>query len=77
MYTPAYDPDSNRIEWLRRALHKAVTNCHTRQTLPELLEDADAWARDITPTAILRQISSPCADGFLDPHDHEPFAHAA
>jgi transposase len=62
VYTPAYDPDANRIEWLWRALRRAVTHTHTRATLPPLLEDADAWARTISPTEILRQIGSPFAD---------------
>ncbi len=28
IYTPTYDPDSNRIEWLLRALRRAVTHSH-------------------------------------------------
>jgi transposase len=62
VYTPAYDPDSNRIEWLWRSLRRAVTHTHQRTTLDELLADADAWARDLTPRQILRQIGSPYAD---------------
>jgi transposase len=62
VYTPAYDPDSNRIEWLWRALRRAVTHTHQRATLDELLADAAAWARDLTPRQILRQIGSPYAD---------------
>src|ERR687886_796927 len=62
VYTPAYDPEANRIEWLWRALRRAVTHTHTRESLPPLLEDADAWARTISPTEILRQIGSPFAD---------------
>ena len=34
VYTPTYDPDTNRIEWLWRALRRAVTHSHQRQTLP-------------------------------------------
>ena len=41
VYTPAYDPESNRIEWLWRSLRRAVTHTHPRETLPPLLEDAD------------------------------------
>jgi hypothetical protein len=68
VYTPAYDPDSNRIEWLWRGLRRAVTHTHQRTTLDELLADADAWARDLTPRQILRQIGSPSADARpLDP----------
>jgi DDE superfamily endonuclease len=41
VYTPTYDPDANRIEWLWRALRRTVTHTHQRQ----LLEDC--WP---TPT---------------------------
>jgi hypothetical protein len=67
VYTPPYDPAANRIEWLWRALRRGVTHTHTRETLPPLLEDADAWARTISPTAILRHIGSPFADADLTP----------
>jgi hypothetical protein len=76
VYTPAYDPESNRIEWLWRSLRRAVTHTHTRETLPPLLEDADGWARTISPMEILRQIGSPFADT-LDPTDHQAIVHAA
>ena len=75
VYTPPYDPEANRIEWLWRALRRAVTHTHTREILPLLLEDADAWARTISPIEILRQIGSPFADADLTP-DLE-LAHAA
>jgi transposase len=65
VYTPTYDPEANRIEWLWRALRRAVTHTHTRETLALLLEDADAWASTITPYEILRQIGSPFADADL------------
>lgn len=61
VYTPTYDPDANRIEWLWRLLRRAVTHTHHRETLEPLLADADAWARDITPADVLRQIGSPFA----------------
>jgi hypothetical protein len=61
VYTPAYDPDANRIEWLWRALRRTVTHTHRRQTLAELLADAQAWARSITPAEVLAQIGSPFA----------------
>lgn len=77
VYTPAYDPDANRIEWLWRALRKTVTHNHTRETLLALLADADDWARDITPAAILRQIGSPFADDEPTPTHHQALAHAA
>ncbi len=60
VYTPAYDPEANRIEWLWRALRRAVTHCHTRATLDPLLADADAWATALSPTAVLAHIGSPC-----------------
>jgi DDE superfamily endonuclease len=66
VYTPTYDPDANRIEWLWRALRRAVTHTHQRQTLAELLADAQAWACSITPAEILSQIGSPFA------LDHRP-----
>jgi transposase len=75
VYTPTYDPEANRIEWLWRALRRAVTHTHTRQTLSPLLEDADAWARTISPTEILRQIGSPFADADLT--TDQELAHAA
>ena len=66
VYTPTYDPDANRIEWLWRSLRRAVTHTHRRATLPELLADADRWARTITPAQVLSQIGSPFAV------DHQP-----
>jgi transposase len=47
VYTPTYDPDANRIEWLWRALRRSVTT-HQRTTLTELLANAQVWARSIT-----------------------------
>ena len=75
VYTPPYDPEANRIEWLWRALRRAVTPTHTRETLPPLLEDADAWAHTLSPTEILRQIGSPFAD--VDPIDQHQLPRAA
>jgi transposase len=66
VYTPTYDPDANRIEWLWRSLRRTVTHTHQRQTLVELLADADRWAHTITPTQVLSQIGSPFAP------DHQP-----
>jgi hypothetical protein len=34
VHTPRYDPDSNRIEWLWRALRRAVTHCPRCSTMP-------------------------------------------
>ena len=61
VYTPRYDPDANRIEWLWRALRRAVTHCHQRATLDPLLADADAWAATLPPRTVLAQIGSPFA----------------
>lgn len=61
VYTPTYDPDANRIEWLWRLLRRAVTHTHQRETLEPLLADTNAWARDITSADVLRQIGSPLA----------------
>jgi len=48
---------------------------HTHETLPPLLEDADAWAHSISPTDVLRQIGSPFADA--DPADNQDLSYAA
>jgi hypothetical protein len=75
VYTPPYDPDANRIEWVWRARRRAVTHTHTRETLPPLLDDADAWAHTLSPADILRQIGSPFADADLT--DAQTLTHAA
>jgi transposase len=61
VYTPTYDPDANRIDWLWRALRRGVTHTHQRKTLADLVADADRWARTITPAQVLSQIGSPFA----------------
>ncbi len=76
-YTPAYDPEANRIEWLWRALRRAVTHCHTRETLAPLLADADAWATALTPDAVLAQIGSPCVAPAPPPARAAPAASTA
>jgi transposase len=58
VYTPTYDPDANRIEWLWRALRGTVTHTHQRQRLEDLLADADRWARTIPAAKVLSQIGS-------------------
>jgi hypothetical protein len=67
VHTPRYDPDGNRIEWLWRALRRAVTHCHQRQTLPPLLDDATGWAVALTPEAALAHIGSPFATAATEP----------
>jgi transposase len=76
VYTPTYDPDANRIEWLWRALRRAVTHTHQRHTLTELLADADRWAHTITPAKVLSQIGSPFAPD-QQPLINEVLNHAA
>jgi hypothetical protein len=74
--TPTYDPDANRIEWLWRALRRTVTHTHQRQTLGELVADADRWAHTITPAKVLSQIGSPFAP-HQQPALREELSHAA
>ena len=69
VYTPTYDPDANRIEWLWRLLRRAVTHAHRRESLGPLLADADEWARDLPPAQVLRQIGSPFADALAPTQD--------
>ncbi len=76
VYTPAYDPESNRIEWLWRSLRRAVTHTHTRELLSLLLQNADTWAQTISPGQVLRQIGSPFADT-PQPFVDEALTHAA
>jgi len=45
VYTPSYDSDSHRIEWLWAAFRDAVTHNHQRATFEMLLQDATAWLR--------------------------------
>lgn len=61
VYTPTYDPDSNRIEWLWRALRGRVTHNHQRTTLDQLVNDAATWVQALTADQILSQIGSPFA----------------
>jgi transposase len=75
VYTPPYDPEANRIEWLWRALRRAVTHTHTRETLPPLLDDADAWACTISHIQVLQHIGSPFA--YADLTDGRPLPYAA
>jgi len=76
VYTPTYDPDANRIEWLWRALRRTVTHTHRRRTLTELLADAQRWAHTITPAQVLSQIGSPFAP-HQQPTAEQELNHAA
>jgi hypothetical protein len=60
---PAYDPDSNRIEWLWRVSRRVVTHPHHRRTFDLLLADREAHVqtRARTPADVLRHIGSPFA----------------
>src|SRR5262245_56557086 len=77
VYTPTYDPDANRIEWLWRALRRAVTHTHQRQLLQDLLADAEHWATTITPARVLSQIGSPFAPDQQPILNNEELDHAA
>ena len=71
VYTPTYDPDANRIEWLWRALRAAVTHNHQRRTLEELLDDATVWADALRRAEELAHIGSPFADEPESPSPEE------
>lgn len=76
VYTPAYDPDANRIEWLWRISRRVVTHNHQRPTFELLLADAKEHFQTLaqTPADVLRHIGSPFAP---DKHATQPQAHAA
>jgi transposase len=76
VYTPTYDPDANRIEWLWRALRRTVTHTHQRQRLQDLVADADRWACTIPAAQVLSQIGSPFAPD-QQPIPREELNHAA
>jgi hypothetical protein len=64
IYTPAYEPDANRIEWLWRWSRREVTHKHQRPPFAALLEDSHAhfetWRQH--PNLVRRQMGSPFAD---------------
>lgn len=64
IYTPRYDPDANRIEWLWRRSRREVTHNHRRVTWAALLDDIRQHFQQLAQDArgILRQIGSPFAD---------------
>jgi len=63
IYTPAYDPDANRIEWFWRVSRRVVKHNHHRKDFESLLSDVrthfDTLTR--TPHDLLRHIGSPFA----------------
>ena len=64
IYTPAYDPDANWIEWLWRWSRREVTHNHQRTTCAALLEDIHEPFETLRqqPERVLRQIGSSFAD---------------
>ena len=63
VYTPAYDPDANRIEWLWRISRRVVTHNHQRSDFALLLADVETHFQALTqtPDDVLRHIGSPFA----------------
>jgi DDE superfamily endonuclease len=63
VYTPAYDPDANRIEWLWRISRRIVTHNHQRSDFEGLLTEVKTHFETLarTPLALLRHIGSPYA----------------
>jgi transposase len=63
IYTPAYDPDANCIEWLWRWSRREGTHNHQRTTFAALLEDNQVHFETLRQhlDLVLRQIGSPCA----------------
>ena len=61
VYTPAYDPDANRIEWLWRMTRRLVTHHHRHRDLAALEAAARDHFRHLAahPEEVLAQIGSP------------------
>jgi transposase len=76
VYTPPYDPDANRIEWLWRMSRRLVTHNHQHRDLAALVAAARDHFRHLAahPQEVLAQIGSP---GCLLEVVHEPLALAA
>jgi hypothetical protein len=71
VYTPAYDPDANRIEWLWRSTRRVVTHAHQRTAIADLTTDLTDHFADLAahPRAVLRHVGSPHATA---PHAADP-----
>ena len=78
VYTPAYDPDANRIEWLWRVSRRVVTHNHQRSDFALLLADVENHFQALTqtPADVLRHIGSPFAPD-KEQDATQPLAHAA
>jgi DDE superfamily endonuclease len=76
VYTPAYDPDANRIEWLWRVTRRAVTHNHRHPDLASLEAAATAHFAHLAahPAEVLAHIGSP---GFTVEDDHDALPLAA
>lgn len=63
VYTPTYDPEANRIEWLWRIARRVLTHNHQREALETLITDTKALFKDLQhhPEAVLRHVGSPMA----------------
>jgi len=72
VYTPAYDPDATRSEWLWRPVRRAVTHTHHRADFATLRADLEAEFDTLAhnPTAALAHSGSPFAldDQLTQPH---------
>jgi hypothetical protein len=71
VYAPRYDPDANRIEWLRRVTRRAATHAHRRTAIDELTADLTDRFADLAahPHDVLRHVGSPHATA---PHAADP-----
>ena len=69
VYTPAYNPDANRIEWLWRVSRRVVKHNHYRCTFERLLEDLALHFQTLarTPAEVLRHFGS----SFAPDKDHD------
>jgi hypothetical protein len=64
VYTPPYDPDANRIEWLWRWTRREVTHNHQRRLFEALQADLRRHFQTLAtePQRVLQQVGSPHAD---------------
>jgi hypothetical protein len=71
VYTPADDPDADRIDWLWRTTRRVVTHAHQRTAIADLTTDLTDHFADLAahPRAVLRHVGSPHATA---PHSADP-----